>query len=110
MGGGEASCQRVGAQAATTRTEGGEGFDVPPPANLVRPCGTPRAPPGGGALARTLVHPAIQKTPSRAIRSNPFTAHGWHESRVGDLSAKPPWVSRARSEEHTSELQSHVNL
>src|SRR3954471_1379496 len=95
MGGGEASFERLGARAAATRAAGGERFGVAPLAGLIRPCSTSRAPPTGGALAHSVVHPAIQNTRSRAIRREPFAARARHESRVGYLSAKPPWLSRA---------------
>src|SRR3954465_14390331 len=95
MDGGETSFERVGTQPTTTRAAGRQGFDVSAPARRMPACGTPGAPPEGSSLARPLVHAAIQRPPSRAIRTKPFAARAGHEPRMGDLSAKPPWVSRA---------------
>src|SRR3954469_10938266 len=95
MGRGQTSFERVGAQPTTARAAGGEGLDVTPPPHLAGPCGTPSAPLERGAVARLVVYAAIQKPRPRAIRGQPFAAGARHESRVGDLSAKPPRVSRA---------------
>src|SRR5690242_4518430 len=67
----------------------------------------------GRGLVMNLLEPDWTDQPINIRLGEPQLAHGANEARTFGLAADQPHIAEAprlRSEEHTSELQSHVNL